>query len=241
MVISQNSFSCIMMFLPTAIFDFYSKHVWQEIKDYSFPCHRRGGERREVEGLGLGRDREIELRGNWSPGQFSPLRSSLPQRVATSSRQGEGSSPPITWPRTNPHAVRGRGLSGRHHGDSSSRGFEPPSLPVLVPAFGLGDLPNLLGLVGDRLGEAERKRRHATPGSYSIEVLLVVDDSVVRFHGKEHVQNYVLTLMNIVSVPKARGWVPGLRWGPLVWWRWFSGWAQGSHCLLPHPAERFPC
>ncbi|XP_043332633.1 A disintegrin and metalloproteinase with thrombospondin motifs 14 isoform X6 [Cervus canadensis] len=66
-------------------------------------------------------------------------------------------------------------------------------------AFGLGDLPNLLGLVGDRLGEAERKRRHATPGSYSIEVLLVVDDSVVRFHGKEHVQNYVLTLMNIVD------------------------------------------
>ncbi|XP_062957888.1 A disintegrin and metalloproteinase with thrombospondin motifs 14 isoform X3 [Cynocephalus volans] len=66
-------------------------------------------------------------------------------------------------------------------------------------AFGLGDLPNLLGLVGDQLGEAERKRRHTKPGSYSIEVLLAVDDSVVRFHGKEHVQNYVLTLMNIVN------------------------------------------
>ncbi|XP_062070728.1 A disintegrin and metalloproteinase with thrombospondin motifs 14 isoform X3 [Lepus europaeus] len=66
-------------------------------------------------------------------------------------------------------------------------------------AFGLGDLPNLLGLVGERLGEVERKRRHARPGSYSIEVLLAVDDSVVRFHGREHVQNYVLTLMNIVD------------------------------------------
>ncbi|XP_006889103.1 PREDICTED: A disintegrin and metalloproteinase with thrombospondin motifs 14 [Elephantulus edwardii] len=66
-------------------------------------------------------------------------------------------------------------------------------------AFGLGDLPNLLGLVGDQLGDAERKRRHAKPGSYSIEVLLAVDDSVVRFHGKEHVQSYVLTLMNIVN------------------------------------------
>ncbi|XP_053438721.1 A disintegrin and metalloproteinase with thrombospondin motifs 14 [Nycticebus coucang] len=66
-------------------------------------------------------------------------------------------------------------------------------------AFGLGDLPKLLGLVGDQLGEAERKRRHAKAGSYSIEVLLAVDDSVVRFHGKEHVQNYVLTLMNIVD------------------------------------------
>lgn len=82
----------------------------------------------------------------------------------------------------------------------------------MVPAFGLGDLPNLLGLVGDQLGDTERKRRHAKPGSYSIEVLLVVDDSVVRFHGKEHVQNYVLTLMNIVSVHVS--WdLRGVGWG----------------------------
>ncbi|EDL93030.1 a disintegrin-like and metallopeptidase (reprolysin type) with thrombospondin type 1 motif, 14 (predicted) [Rattus norvegicus] len=66
-------------------------------------------------------------------------------------------------------------------------------------AFGLGDLPNVLDLVGDQLGDTERKRRHAKPGSYSIEVLLAVDDSVVRFHGREHTQNYVLTLMNIVD------------------------------------------
>lgn len=59
--------------------------------------------------------------------------------------------------------------------------------------------------MGQPLGNGERKRRHAKAGSYSIEVLLVVDDSVVRFHGKEHVQNYVLTLMNIVSVPASRG------------------------------------
>ncbi|KAK2098505.1 hypothetical protein P7K49_023956 [Saguinus oedipus] len=88
---------------------------------------------------------------------------------------------------------------GRSHRDSPSCGSDL-TLPVLVLAFGLGDLPNLLGLVGDQLGDTERKRRHAKPGSYSIEVLLVVDDSVVRFHGREHVQNYVLTLMNIVSV-----------------------------------------
>ena len=36
------------------------------------------------------------------------------------------------------------------------------------------------------------------------------------FHGKEHVQNYVLTLMNIVSVPEAWGWLLGLGWGPLA-------------------------
>lgn len=44
-----------------------------------------------------------------------------------------------------------------------------------------------------------RRRRHAGENDYNIEVLLGVDDSVVRFHGKEHVQNYLLTLMNIVS------------------------------------------
>uniref|UniRef100_A0A663N9S4 ADAM metallopeptidase with thrombospondin type 1 motif 14 n=1 Tax=Athene cunicularia TaxID=194338 RepID=A0A663N9S4_ATHCN len=55
------------------------------------------------------------------------------------------------------------------------------------------------GLMTERLGDAERKRRHARKDDYNIEVLLAVDDSVVRFHGKEHVQNYVLTLMNIVD------------------------------------------
>lgn len=68
----------------------------------------------------------------------------------------------------------------------------------LVPGF--GHLPNTLDLIEDQLGEADRKRRHAKKDDYNIEVLLAVDDSVVRFHGKEHVQNYVLTLMNIVRI-----------------------------------------
>ncbi|KAM8806419.1 A disintegrin and metalloproteinase with thrombospondin motifs 14 [Eudromia elegans] len=72
-------------------------------------------------------------------------------------------------------------------------------LPVTVPGAPLGELPNSLELVGERLAEAERRRRHAKRDDYNIEVLLAVDDSVVRFHGKEHVQNYVLTLMNIVD------------------------------------------
>uniref|UniRef100_A0A8D2IS80 ADAM metallopeptidase with thrombospondin type 1 motif 14 n=1 Tax=Varanus komodoensis TaxID=61221 RepID=A0A8D2IS80_VARKO len=65
--------------------------------------------------------------------------------------------------------------------------------------FSLGQLPKTLNLIEDQFGEADRKRRHAKKEDYSIEVLLAVDDSVVRFHGKEHVQNYVLTLMNIVD------------------------------------------
>lgn len=47
---------------------------------------------------------------------------------------------------------------------------------------------------------AGRMRRQSLERSYNIEVLLGVDDSVVQFHGKEHVQKYLLTLMNIVSV-----------------------------------------
>uniref|UniRef100_A0A8C5X816 ADAM metallopeptidase with thrombospondin type 1 motif 14 n=1 Tax=Malurus cyaneus samueli TaxID=2593467 RepID=A0A8C5X816_9PASS len=69
-----------------------------------------------------------------------------------------------------------------------------------VPGVQVGELPNSLELMAERLmGDAERKRRHARKDDYNIEVLLAVDDSVVRFHGKEHVQNYVLTLMNIVD------------------------------------------
>ncbi|XP_069877014.1 A disintegrin and metalloproteinase with thrombospondin motifs 14 isoform X2 [Dipodomys merriami] len=93
--------------------------------------------------------------------------------------------------------------SGRTHvvyrREAVRREWAEPHGDLHNEAFGLGDLPNLLGLVGEQLGDTERKRRHAQPGSYSIEVLLAVDDSVVRFHGREHVQNYVLTLMNIVD------------------------------------------
>ncbi|NXN59585.1 ATS14 metalloproteinase, partial [Rynchops niger] len=79
-------------------------------------------------------------------------------------------------------------------------GVEPhQDLHPEVPGVRVGDLPNSLELMTERLGDAERKRRHARKDDYNIEVLLAVDDSVVRFHGKEHVQNYVLTLMNIVD------------------------------------------
>ncbi|XP_009944697.1 PREDICTED: A disintegrin and metalloproteinase with thrombospondin motifs 14, partial [Leptosomus discolor] len=79
-------------------------------------------------------------------------------------------------------------------------GTEPhQDLHPEVPGLRVGDLPNSLELMTERLGDAERKRRHARKDNYNIEVLLAVDDSVVRFHGKEHVQNYVLTLMNIVD------------------------------------------
>lgn len=64
---------------------------------------------------------------------------------------------------------------------------------------GLDDLGTVYSNIGQQLNETTRRRRHAGENDYNIEVLLGVDDSVVRFHGKEHVQNYLLTLMNIVS------------------------------------------
>lgn len=64
---------------------------------------------------------------------------------------------------------------------------------------GLDDLGTVYSSIDQQLNETMRRRRHAGENDYNIEVLLGVDDSVVRFHGKEHVQNYLLTLMNIVS------------------------------------------
>ncbi|KAJ7419834.1 A disintegrin and metalloproteinase with thrombospondin motif 2 [Pitangus sulphuratus] len=62
----------------------------------------------------------------------------------------------------------------------------------------LDNLDSALSLVGDQVRRSrQRRRRHATEDDYNIEVLLGVDDSVVQFHGKEHVQKYLLTLMNI--------------------------------------------
>uniref|UniRef100_A0A671LSG0 A disintegrin and metalloproteinase with thrombospondin motifs 14-like n=1 Tax=Sinocyclocheilus anshuiensis TaxID=1608454 RepID=A0A671LSG0_9TELE len=77
--------------------------------------------------------------------------------------------------------------------------YRSKSLVFSVTDFGIAELPNALNVLEEKLSETERKRRHAKKDDYSIEVLLAVDDSVVRFHGKEHVQNYVLTLMNIVD------------------------------------------
>ncbi|XP_061117399.1 A disintegrin and metalloproteinase with thrombospondin motifs 3 isoform X1 [Conger conger] len=61
------------------------------------------------------------------------------------------------------------------------------------------NVPGAIQTVAEQVNKTVRNRRHAGDNDYNIEVLLGVDDSVVRFHGKEHVQNYLLTLMNIVN------------------------------------------
>uniref|UniRef100_A0A6Q2X707 ADAM metallopeptidase with thrombospondin type 1 motif 2 n=1 Tax=Esox lucius TaxID=8010 RepID=A0A6Q2X707_ESOLU len=66
---------------------------------------------------------------------------------------------------------------------------------------GLMDLESLFRGVEQSINQtrAQRQRRHSPDRAYNIEVLLGVDDSVVQFHTKEHVQKYLLTLMNIVN------------------------------------------
>ena len=61
------------------------------------------------------------------------------------------------------------------------------------------DIGGALHGIAQKANLTIRKRRHAGDDDYNVEVLLGVDDSVVKFHGREHVQNYLLTLMNIVS------------------------------------------
>ncbi|ETE59696.1 A disintegrin and metalloproteinase with thrombospondin motifs 3, partial [Ophiophagus hannah] len=70
---------------------------------------------------------------------------------------------------------------------------------TLIEESDLPSLESTYARIEQDLNKTLRRRRHAGENDYNIEVLLGVDDSVVRFHGKEYVQNYLLTLMNIVS------------------------------------------
>lgn len=64
---------------------------------------------------------------------------------------------------------------------------------------GLLDLETLYEGVERSVNQSRRSRRQSPERAYNIEVLLGVDDSVVQFHGAQHVEKYLLTLMNIVS------------------------------------------
>lgn len=93
---------------------------------------------------------------------------------------------------------------------------------VFTPGADLGGLMDLESLyqgVEQSINHtrAGRSRRQSLERAYNIEVLLGVDDSVVQFHGKEHVQKYLLTLMNIVSndhccFPTVASIAPPCRW-----------------------------
>ncbi|XP_040904807.1 A disintegrin and metalloproteinase with thrombospondin motifs 2-like isoform X2 [Toxotes jaculatrix] len=96
------------------------------------------------------------------------------------------------------------GGGGRTHIVYRSPPTSPPPLPPSPQCADLGGLMDLESLyrgVEQSINHtrAGRTRRQSLDRAYNIEVLLGVDDSVVQFHGKEHVQKYLLTLMNIVN------------------------------------------
>ncbi|XP_014068126.2 A disintegrin and metalloproteinase with thrombospondin motifs 2 isoform X1 [Salmo salar] len=111
---------------------------------------------------------------------------------------------------------RGDGVMGEEEGGGGRqhivyRSSSVKKMPVSGLAAGYhsrgADLPGLIDLESLYRGveqsinqtRAQRQRRQSPERAYNIEVLLGVDDSVVQFHGKEHVQKYLLTLMNIVN------------------------------------------
>uniref|UniRef100_A0A673Y4E7 ADAM metallopeptidase with thrombospondin type 1 motif 2 n=1 Tax=Salmo trutta TaxID=8032 RepID=A0A673Y4E7_SALTR len=79
---------------------------------------------------------------------------------------------------------KGNGVTGEEDGGGGRQHivYRSSSVKKMPAMDSLDSLPSL---------------RHTR--AYNIEVLLGVDDSVVQFHGKENVQKYLLTLMNIVN------------------------------------------
>uniref|UniRef100_A0AAY5F1M0 ADAM metallopeptidase with thrombospondin type 1 motif, 2a n=1 Tax=Electrophorus electricus TaxID=8005 RepID=A0AAY5F1M0_ELEEL len=88
------------------------------------------------------------------------------------------------------------GGAGRHHILYRSSAIKKPAAaPVDYLCAIWVDIMNLLQLL-----VLERVRRQSSQDeNLNIEVLLGVDCSVVDFHGREHIQKYLLTLMNIVN------------------------------------------
>ncbi|XP_067313311.1 A disintegrin and metalloproteinase with thrombospondin motifs 2-like isoform X2 [Pseudorasbora parva] len=96
---------------------------------------------------------------------------------------------------------------GRSHIVYRSAAVKKPPVSSLAADFHSrgADLGRLLDLetlyqgVERSINQSRRARRQSPERAYNIEVLLGVDDSVVQFHGQQHVEKYLLTLMNIVN------------------------------------------
>uniref|UniRef100_A0A8C7K0I8 ADAM metallopeptidase with thrombospondin type 1 motif 2 n=1 Tax=Oncorhynchus kisutch TaxID=8019 RepID=A0A8C7K0I8_ONCKI len=89
---------------------------------------------------------------------------------------------------------------GRHHIVYRSSAIKRPPVNQTADSHPRGGRILSQGTVLPRIQQA-RARRQANEEHelFNIEVLLGVDSSVVHFHGREHIQKYLLTLMNIVN------------------------------------------
>ncbi|XP_057205631.1 A disintegrin and metalloproteinase with thrombospondin motifs 2-like isoform X2 [Triplophysa rosa] len=98
-------------------------------------------------------------------------------------------------------------IGGRSHIVYRTAAVKKPPVSPLAADFhsrgadlgGLMDLETLYQGVERSINQSRRARRQSPERAYNIEVLLGVDDSVVQFHGQQHVEKYLLTLMNIVN------------------------------------------
>ncbi|KAM9437279.1 A disintegrin and metalloproteinase with thrombospondin motifs 2-like isoform 1-T1 [Salvelinus alpinus] len=103
------------------------------------------------------------------------------------------------------------GGDGRHHIVYRSSAIKRPHVNQTADSYpqgsvlgGLMDLQALSRGVQQQHHKLNRTRRarrqaHEEPELFNMEVLLGVDYSVVHFHGRENIQKYLLTLMNIVN------------------------------------------
>nr|XP_020446583.1 A disintegrin and metalloproteinase with thrombospondin motifs 2-like isoform X2 [Monopterus albus] len=74
-----------------------------------------------------------------------------------------------------------------------------PGSEDFVPGPLLGSLNLNQNMFWSGSGSARRRRYIEEAELFYIEVLLAVDYSVLLFHGRDHIQKYLLTLMNIVN------------------------------------------
>ncbi|KAK3564465.1 hypothetical protein QTP86_022641 [Hemibagrus guttatus] len=87
----------------------------------------------------------------------------------------------------------------RHHTLHNCTNLRIPTCAEGADLGGLLDLETLYEGIERSVNQSRRSRRQSPERAYNIEVLLGVDDSVVQFHGSQHVEKYLLTLMNIVN------------------------------------------
>ncbi|XP_007244624.3 A disintegrin and metalloproteinase with thrombospondin motifs 2 [Astyanax mexicanus] len=99
------------------------------------------------------------------------------------------------------------GGAGRHHILYRSSAIKKPTAshvddfaPRASALGGLASVRDFARGFEAKVNSSRRSKRQSYHEEiFNIEVLLGVDCSVVQFHGREHIQKYLLTLMNIVN------------------------------------------
>lgn len=74
-----------------------------------------------------------------------------------------------------------------------------------------GSVTNLLFITDEMLdiyinglseGQGQQRKRRQEEGTQSMEIMVFVDSGVVGFHGSDIIVNYILAIMNIVSISR---------------------------------------